>query len=77
MLTKHCIRYALGLCLKDNLDKVKADPTLKSRYRPDPLILKSGPNVYRATFDCKKCEMTLTARVKTDTSLGVVKLKES
>ena len=77
MLTKHCVRYALGLCLKDNLDKVKADPTLKKRFRPDPLILKSGPNTYSATFDCKKCEMTLHARVKTNTSLGVVKLKAS
>lgn len=76
MLTKHCVRYALGLCLKDNIEKVKADPTLKDRYRPDPLILKSGPNTYRATFDCKKCEMTLTGHVKTKTSLGTIFLKK-
>lgn len=76
MLTKHCVRYALGLCLKDNIEKVKADPTLKDRYRPDPLILKSGPNTYRATFDCKKCEMTLTGHVKTKTSLGAIFLKK-
>lgn len=75
MVTKHCVRYALGLCLKDNIEKVKADPTLKDRYRPDPLILKSGPNTYRATFDCKKCEMTLTGHVKTKTSLGTIFLK--
>lgn len=76
MVTKHCVRYALGLCLKDNIEKVKADPTLKDRYRPDPLILKSGPNTYRATFDCKKCEMTLTGHVKTKTSLGTIFLKK-
>lgn len=76
MLTKHCVRYALGLCLKDNIEKVKADPTLKDRYRPDPLILKSGPNTYRATFDCKKCEMTLTGHVKTKISLGAIFLKK-
>ena len=76
MLTKHCVRYALGLCLKDNIEKVKADPTLKDRYRPDPFILKSGPNTYRATFDCKKCEMTLTGHVKTKTSLGTIFLKK-
>ncbi len=76
MVTKHCVRYALGLCLKDNIEKVKADPNLKSRFKPDPLILKSGPNVYRATFDCKKCEMTLTGKVKTPVSLGELKLKE-
>lgn len=76
MVTKHCVRYALGLCLKDNIEKVKADPTLKDRYRPDPLILKSGPNTYRATFDCKKCEMTLTGHVKTKISLGAIFLKK-
>lgn len=76
MVTKHCVRYALGLCLKDNIEKVKADPTLKDRYRPDPFILKSGPNTYRATFDCKKCEMTLTGHVKTKTSLGTIFLKK-
>ena len=76
MVTKHCVRYALGLCLKDNIEKIKADPSLKSRFKPDPLILKSGPNVYRATFDCKRCEMTLTGKVKTSVSLGILKLKE-
>lgn len=44
MVTKHCVRYALGLCLKDNIEKVKENPTLKEKFRPDPLILKSGPN---------------------------------
>ena len=76
MVTKHCVRYALGLCLKDNIEKIKANPSLKEHFRPDPLILKSGPNTYRATFDCKKCEMTLTGRLKTATSLGEVKLKK-
>lgn len=77
MVTKHCVRYALGLCLKDNIEKVKADPTLKTKFKPDPLILKSGPNTYRATFDCKKCEMTLTGKVKTTVSLGELKLKDN
>lgn len=76
MLTKHCVRYALGLCLKDNIEKIKADPTLKEKFRPDPLILKSGPNTYRATFDCKKCEMTLLGKVKSDVSLGKINLKK-
>ena len=76
MVTKHCVRYALGLCLKDNIEKIKANPSLKEHFRPDPLILKSGPNTYRATFDCKKCEMTLTGRLKTATKLGELKLKK-
>lgn len=77
MVTKHCVRFALGLCLKDNIEKVKADPALKARFRPDSLILKSGPNTYRTTFDCKKCEMTLMGKVKTNTSLGEINLKKN
>ena len=77
MVTKHCVRYALGLCLKDNIEKVKANPELKIRFRPDPLILKSGPNVYKATFDCRKCEMTLSGKLKTSVSLGHLKLKRT
>ncbi len=73
MQTKHCVRYALGLCLKDNLDKVRADPSLKERFKPDPLILKTGPNLFKATFDCRRCEMTLHGKVRTHTSLGHVK----
>ncbi len=70
MHTKHCVRYALGLCLKDNLEKLKADPSLKAKLRPDPLILKTAADTYRAEFDCKKCEMTLYGRVRSKISLG-------
>ena len=74
MVTKHCVRYALGRCLKDNLETVKAHPELKEIYKPAPLILKTGGQTFTATFDCKKCEMTLNGRVKTSTSLGHVTL---
>ena len=70
MHTKHCVRYALGLCLKDNIEKLKADPSLKAKLRPDPLILKTAADTYRAEFDCKKCEMTLFGRVRSKVSLG-------
>lgn len=70
MQTKHCVRFALGLCLKDHLEAIKKDPSLKKLMRPDPLILKTGPNTYRATFDCKRCEMTLLGRVRSSVSLG-------
>ena len=59
MQCKYCVRQALGLCLKDNLDRVKADPSQKDKFRPDPLILKTANRTYRATFDCKACEMTI------------------
>ena len=74
MLTKHCVRFALGRCLKDNIDKIKADPTTKDIYRPDPLILKTANRTYRATFDCKACEMTLWGKRLTAESLGKVKV---
>lgn len=59
MQCKYCLRRALDLCLKDHLEMVKADPSLKDRFRPDPLILKTANRIYRATFDCKACEMTI------------------
>ncbi|MBQ5767107.1 MAG: hypothetical protein IIV95_06745, partial [Burkholderiaceae bacterium] len=74
MLTKHCVRFALGRCLKDNIDKIKADPTTKDIYRPDPLILKTANRTYRATFDCKACEMTLWGKRLSTESLGKVKV---
>ena len=75
MLTKHCVRFALGRCLKDNVEKIKADPTTKEIYRPDPLILKTANRTYRATFDCKACEMTLWGKRMSSDSLGKVKIK--
>lgn len=77
MQTKHCVRFALGLCLKDHIEVVKKDPTLKTLMRPDPLILKTGPNTYRATFDCKRCEMTLLGRVRSSVSLGHLRSLET
>ena len=74
MVTKHCVRYALGRCLKDNLETIKANPELKEIFKPSPLILKTGGQTLKAIFDCKKCEMTLMGRVKTSTSLGHVRL---
>ncbi len=74
MLTKHCVRHALGRCLKDNIEKIKANPDSKAIYRPDPLILKTANRTYRATFDCKACEMTLWGKAMSSESLGKIKL---
>lgn len=45
MTTKHCIRHANGLCIKD------------TGMRPEPLFLQSGDYRFRLEFDCKNCQM--------------------
>lgn len=47
MTCRHCIRYALGICLKEG-----------GRSIPEPLTLRSGDGrTFRLSFDCKNCEM--------------------
>ena len=46
MRTKHCIRYALGLCKKEN-----PKTTIKELY------IQNGTDRFRLEFDCRNCEM--------------------
>ena len=46
MRTKHCIRYALGLCKKENP---------KSQIKE--LYIQNGTDRFRLEFDCRNCEM--------------------
>ena len=48
MRTKHCIRYALGWCKKENP---------KSQIKE--LYLQNGNDRFRLEFDCRNCEMTV------------------
>lgn len=48
MRTKYCIRNALGICLKENNDKI-------------PLFLHDKNNKFILEFDCKNCEMVIKA----------------
>ena len=48
MRTKHCIRYALGLCKKENP---------KSQIKE--LYLQNGNDRFRLEFDCRNCEMII------------------
>lgn len=50
MTTRHCILHSLGMCLKRN-------PKTKQLL---PLQLEHGSNVFRLSFDCAHCEMTIT-----------------
>lgn len=53
MTTKHCLRHAFNLCPKE----VKG-------IRPDPLLLIHGKERYALRFDCKRCEMQVTGKLK-------------
>lgn len=48
MRTRHCIRYALGLCRKENP---------KSQVRE--LYIQNGNDKFRLEFDCRNCEMVI------------------
>ena len=48
MRTKHCIRYALGWCKKEN-----PKPQIKELY------LQNGTDRFRLAFDCRNCEMII------------------
>ena len=48
MRTKHCIRYALGLCRKENP---------KSQVKE--LYLQNANDRFRLEFDCRNCEMII------------------
>ncbi len=54
MITKHCLRYSFNLCPKE----VKG-------IRPDPMTLMNGKEKLTLTFDCKKCEMHVVGKLKT------------
>ena len=45
MTTKHCIRFANGMCCKETGEKAT------------PLYLRNGNNTFRLEFDCKNCQM--------------------
>ncbi len=53
MLTKHCVKYAMGWCPKWQ----------KARNTPaEPLLLKYKDITLRLEFDCKACEMKIFER---------------
>ena len=48
MVTKHCIKYQLGLCPKHDNPKGKIE---------EPLFLADNNRKYKLEFDCKQCAM--------------------
>ena len=47
MVCKHCVRYQIGRCLKDEADKT----------RIQDLYLCHGRDKFALRFDCKNCRM--------------------
>ena len=47
MTTKHCIRYANGMCSKETGKKAT------------PLILSNEKGTFRLEFDCRNCQMNV------------------
>jgi putative protease len=55
MFTKHCIKYSMGWCTKQNGEK-------KFPYR-EPLYLVHNKQKFRLIFDCARCEMRISTHV--------------
>lgn len=72
MRTKYCIRYELGLCPvhQKESSKIPLGPSTKSLSTdgshvnmlaaPGPLYLLNNGRRFKASFDCTRCEMTIT-----------------
>ena len=48
MITRHCIKYEIGACVKYNKNPKKLS---------EPLFLEDNNRKYRLDFDCKNCMM--------------------
>lgn len=60
MRTKYCIRYELGMCLKEN----KFKNGEKSGDFNQRLYLRNNGKLLKLKFDCKNCEMVVAAENK-------------
>ena len=47
MTTKYCLRYELGMCLKEHPETA------------GDLFLRNNRNRFRLVFDCRQCEMQI------------------
>ncbi len=50
MFTKHCIKFEMGWCPKEDY---------KATFK-EPLFLRNNDQEYKLTFDCKVCEMRIS-----------------
>ncbi len=65
MTTKYCLRYELGMCLRQTATTNNREP----KPPTGPLYLRNNKNRFLLEFDCKQCLMrviALTAQPQTD-----------
>ncbi|MFT3953515.1 MAG: U32 family peptidase [Piscinibacter sp.] len=60
MITKHCVRYSLGLCPK----QAKGVIGVQGTVRAEPLTLQHGNDRLTLRFDCKPCEMHVVGKMR-------------
>ena len=61
MFCKHCLKYSLGLCLKNNAGRSDSPNLYKIRGIKEPMYLALANGMrFRLDFDCSRCMMTLT-----------------
>jgi putative protease len=58
MITKHCVRWSMSLCPK----QAKGVTGVQGTVRAEPLTLHNGSEKLTLRFDCKPCEMHVSAR---------------
>ncbi len=60
MRTRHCIKYAVGLCPKYKNEKTRQIKSIQQLASiSEPLYLRCGEEKFQLSFDCKNCEMII------------------
>ena len=60
MTTRYCLRYELGMCLMGK-NKPTAPHTAKPEQGKRHLLLHNNGKWFRLDFDCRNCQMLLSA----------------
>ena len=60
MTTRYCLRYELGMCLMGK-NKPTAPHTTKPEQGKRHLLLHNNGKWFRLDFDCRNCQMLLSA----------------
>lgn len=60
MVSTHCMRFSLSLCLK----KAKSVTGMQGTVRTEPMTITQGKEKFTLRFDCKPCEMHVVGKIK-------------
>ncbi|OIQ87120.1 putative protease YdcP precursor [mine drainage metagenome] len=62
MITKHCLRFSYAMCPKEAKGVLGVQGTLTA----EPMTLMNGKDKLTLRFDCKKCEMHVMGRMRSN-----------